>query len=296
MSNPLSHISSLVIVAGLSGAGKSRALDILSDLGFYTVENLPIAMLPELVELAKSDPTKFFRTAVLPDIDSADKIFGLLNYLSSLGGAQEKVFLLFLDSETDTIVRRYSETRRPHPAYSVATDPGIEPAIFREKERLEPLRARANLVIDTTKLTVHDLKRELTAAAKQFLNAKPEVSVNLLTFGFKHGLPQEADLVVDVRFLPNPFFIDELREKTGLDAPVSDYVLAHKEATEFLDRYSSLVNYLLPHYILEGKAYVTIGVGCTGGKHRSVAIAEALSQMINSSDCRVTVKHRDIHK
>lgn len=296
MINPIGHISSLVLVAGLSGAGKSRALDILSDLGFYTVENLPVAMLPGLIDFSRSSPQKYIKTAVLPEIDSPDSARELDNFISSLGEGKSSVFLLFLHSETDVLVRRYSETRRPHPAYNASGDTGIESAIYRERERLEPLKSKADLVIDTTKMTVHDLKRELSDAMRQLCSVKAEVNVNLLTFGFKHGLPQEADLVVDVRFLPNPFFVDELREKTGLDAEVSKFVLSQREAGEFLNRYSELVNYLLPHYITEGKSYVTIGVGCTGGKHRSVAIAEALAQRISGTDCRVNVKHRDMLK
>lgn len=296
MINPVGHIASLVLVAGLSGAGKSRALDILSDLGFYTVENLPVAMLPGLIEFSKKNPEKYVKTAILPEIDSPESVQELDKFIAGLGEGKDRAFVLFLHSETDTLVRRYSETRRPHPNYSAASDTGIEAAIFREKERLEPVKSRANLVIDTTKMTVHDLKRELSEAMRNLFSVKAEMNINILTFGFKHGLPQEADLVVDVRFLPNPFFVDELREKTGLEPEVSRFVLSQNEAQEFLSRYSALVNYLLPHYVTEGKAYVTIGVGCTGGKHRSVAIAEALAQRISGVDCRVNVKHRDMLK
>jgi UPF0042 nucleotide-binding protein len=203
--------------------------------------------------------------------------------------------LIFLDADTRSIVRRYSETRRPHPGFDPAKDKSLEETIQRERARLQPIKEAADLVLDTSSMNIHALKREL----RDFLQNLGTVSarsmlVNFLSFGFKRGTPIDCDLIVDVRFLKNPHFIEDLREQDGRDQPVRDYVFSSPDAAEFVRRYAELLSFLLPKYQFEGKAYLNIGVGCTGGKHRSVAIAEALSKTIDPSRYLVSVKHRDI--
>jgi UPF0042 nucleotide-binding protein len=293
----LAHIQSLVLIAGLSGAGKSHALDAFEDAGFYALDNLPVALLEQFLALSATHPGKYHKTALQLDIDSRDTLALLTAFLEKLGPAASKVKIVFLDAKTESIIKRYSETRRPHPGFDPNKDKSLEETIQRERSRLTEVRERASFIVDTSTTTVHDLRRELLA----YIDSLPAASnralrVNFLSFGFKYGIPIDCDLVVDVRFLPNPHFIDELREKTGLDAAVSDYVLQSTHAQEFLKHYCALIEFLLPRYAYEGKSYLNIGIGCTGGKHRSVALACALAQRISSPQCLISVKHRDHQK
>lgn len=295
MSAAQDSIRSLVIVAGISGAGKSTALNTLEDQGYYVIDNLPVSLVPETLRLARETPHKYAKTALLPDIDSREKLAQLLEILRPFQQNKEVLRLLFLDCRNEMIMKRYGETRRPHPGFDPARDKTIEEAIGRERNRFQPFRDAAHFVLDTTELTVHDLRREI----KQFTETIQQhparsVRVNFVSFGFKFGVPPDCDLIVDVRFLPNPHFVDALREKNGTDSDVRAYVLNTADSREFLKKYADLLNFLLPRYVHEGKSYINIGVGCTGGKHRSVALAEALSAAILPGDFHLSVKHRDV--
>jgi UPF0042 nucleotide-binding protein len=284
-----------VLVTGMSGAGKSHALDTLEDRGFYVLDNLPVPLFRQFLEFSGTSPAKYQRTALLLDIDTRDKLAELTKVLDEVDRKRTRVSFVFLEATTETIIKRYSETRRPHPGFDAAKDKSLEDTIQRERSRLQPLREIANLVIDTSNLSVHELRRELGG----FLDSLPFspgklMRVNFLSFGFKYGLPIDCDLVIDVRFLPNPHFVEELREKTGLEAEVREYVLRTPQAKEFTRLYSELLSFLLPQYAFEGKSYLNIGIGCTGGKHRSVTIAEALQKLIDPQLYLVSVKHRDL--
>ncbi len=279
----------------MSGAGKSHALDTLEDRGFYTLDNLPVPLFRQFLEFSRSSPAKYERTALLLDIDTRDKLAELTKLLDEIDPKRSLVKFVFVEATNDTIVKRYSETRRPHPGFDAIKDKSLEDTIQRERSRLQPLREIANIVIDTSSLSVHELRRELGG----FLDSLPFapgklMRVNFLSFGFKYGLPIDCDLVIDVRFLPNPHFVEELRERTGLEQVVRDYVLKTPAAQEFTTLYSELLGFLLPQYAFEGKSYLNIGVGCTGGQHRSVAIAEALQSLIDPKLYLVSVKHRDL--
>ena len=292
----LQHFDSLVIVTGVSGAGKSTAMHLLSDTGYYVVDNLPVPLLENFLKFSESAGSRFRKTALLLDIDSAENHKLLLSMLNARSSTTQNVRLIFLDADTSVVVRRYSETRRPHPAFDAEQDDSIQDAIFRERERLQPIKERADLVLDTSDCTVHELKRRL----REFLGTlgasnSYAMRVNFLSFGFKYGLPIDCDLVADVRFLTNPHFVESLRKLTGRNEAVRAFVFQSPDAQEFVSRYSNLLEFLLPKYQLEGKAYVNIGIGCTGGQHRSVAIAEALCANMAHQPYLISVRHRDIN-
>lgn len=295
----MSHINSLVLIGGTSGAGKSTALDILSDLGFSVIRNLPIALFSNFLELTKSNEAKYSKTALILDIDTSESLNEFFQVTSKLNDLEGKIYFVFLDSTNETIIRRYSETRRPHPEFEPLTDKTLNDTINRERTRLLPLKEKAHLSFDTTGLNRHDLKRELKKFVDSLsLTTSKYIRVNFLSFGFKWGLPLDCDLVADVRFLKNPHFVDELREKTGLESEVSSYVFESNDAHEFVKRYTELLHFLLPKYVEEGKSYLNVGIGCTGGKHRSVAIAERLAREadLEKLGYLVSVKHRDIER
>ncbi|MCB0332406.1 MAG: RNase adapter RapZ [Bdellovibrionales bacterium] len=296
MNREPSQIKTLVLVVGLSGAGKSTASRALSDFGFYSVDNLPVGLFDEFLSFATKPSSRFNQTCLLLDIASQEECSDFLRRLKELSSENIEVRVIFLDSDTDSIVRRYSETRRPHPAFESGTDTTLAATIQRERNRLQPIKEIANLVIDTSAVTVHDLKRLLRDAVDTFhVQAAHQLRINFLSFGFKYGVPRDCDLVVDVRFLPNPYFVEELRPLTGEDRAVSEYVLAHDAAQEFLEHYCELLDFLLPQYSYEGKSYLNIGIGCTGGKHRSVALAIELADRIRAShgEYLVSSAHRD---
>ncbi len=290
------HFESLVLVTGVSGAGKSTAMHLLSDTGYYVVDNLPVPLLANFLKFSEGAGPRFRKTALLIDIDSAENQQLLMPLFNARASAAPNVRLIFLDADTSVVVRRYSETRRPHPAFDPEQDDSIQDAIFRERERLQPVKERADLVLDTSDCTVHELKRRL----REFLGtlgtkaSNYGLRVNFLSFGFKYGVPIDCDLVADVRFLTNPHFVESLRTLTGRDDAVREYVFRSADAGEFVNRYRDLLAFLLPRYQLEGKAYVNIGIGCTGGQHRSVAIAEALCAGMANEPYLVSVRHRDI--
>lgn len=293
----LDHIDQLILVAGLAGAGKSSALDILEDLGFYAIDNLPVPLFTNLLELSRSSSARFGKTALLLDLESKENVAVLQLHLKKFPTLQAKRQILFLDCETARIIRRYNETRRPHPGFDPKIDKTLADAVERQREVLAPIKDLANILIDTTGLNIHDLKREI----KSFVDSLGEkharnVRVNFISFGYKYGVPLDCDLLIDVRFLKNPYFVDELRDKTGLDSEVQDYIAQSLDSKEFLEQYSKLLNFLLPRYVFEGKSYLNIGIGCTGGRHRSVALAEQVAAAIDQKHYFVSVKHRDINK
>lgn len=278
----------LLLVSGMSGAGRSSAARVLEDLGWFVIDNLPPKMLaPTLKLLAKHRSTD--RVAVVVDVRGG-KLFNQLAAAMSEAlalGADLKV--MFLESSDETLVRRFESTRRPHPLQAKA---GILDAIRRERDLLGDIRAQADLVIDTSNRSIHDLRRSITAAFEEGEPARLRATV--MSFGFKYGLPVDADFVADLRWLPNPFWIPELRDLRGIDAPVNDYVVAQEGAREFLDRFTAVIDLATEGYLREGKRFATIAVGCTGGKHRSVAIAENLAARLVKVGLEITVVHRDL--
>jgi UPF0042 nucleotide-binding protein len=278
----------LVVVTGMSGAGRSTALRVLEDLGHFCVDNIPPALIPQLIELLEKDG-ELSRAALGVDVRTGGFLEGASRVLDELIAGGHHVELLFLESQDNELVRRFSETRRAHP---LAPGGNLLSAIQRERERVAPLRARAGLIIDTTGLSVHDLRRSLVDYIARG-GARARMITRVVSFGFKYGLPVDADLVFDLRFLPNPHFVAELKPLTGLDEPVARFVLDAPEAKELLDDLSALLCKLLPRYEREGKAYLTICIGCTGGQHRSVAMAEALAAELRDRG-EVVIEHRDI--
>lgn len=282
-----------LIVSGLSGAGKSRTIDILEDLDFYCVDNMPVALIGRFAELCLATRGRYERVALVTDIREGSnfaELFSALDELSQLG-CEHKI--LFIEADVETIIKRYKETRRRHPlAPSTAS---LEASVREEINLLSPVRERADFVVNTTGLTLGKLHHEIHNI---FVggNASSSFSVNVMAFGFKYGIPIEADLVFDVRFLPNPFYIPELRTKTGLDTEVQDYVYGRSETTEFLKLLTQMVEFLIPRYVEEGKHSLTIAIGCTGGRHRSVSVAVALTQFISSLGFDASNSNRDIEK
>lgn len=296
MLSQLNHFSSLLLIVGLSGAGKTTVIGQLDDLGYYCVDSLPVSFIREfLIFSATTGSRRFKQTALLVDIDSEDSTTEFLKLIDEIGPLPTHVKLVFLEATTNTIVRRYSETRRPHPLVDPENDKSLTDTIQRERALLIRVKERANFSIDTSELTGQALRQEVRKYIESIaLGPVGRMRVNFLSFGFKHGAPFDCDLILDVRFIKNPFFVEGLREKTGIDAEVARYVLDLDESKEFLTRTVSYLNFLLPLYVKEGKAYVNIGLGCTGGQHRSVAIAEELRSRITVSDTVVSVKHRDL--
>jgi UPF0042 nucleotide-binding protein len=279
----------LVIVTGLSGSGRSATLKAFEDTGFNCVDNLPLALLPAFVEFARGSE-EAFRSAI--GIDIREKGFperfpALYGALKSQGLSLE---MLFLDASDQTIVRRFSETRRPHPLARGATP--LLDGIRRERTALAEVRKLADRIIDTTDYTVHDLRQTIERHYAAGDTGRPMV-ITLLTFGYKFGVPFDLDLLFDLRFLPNPHFVPELRPRTGEDPGVRDYIMAQPDSTEFLARLRGFIEYLLPRYRREGKSYLTIGFGCTGGRHRSVAISLMIAESLRQGGYDVIVKHRD---
>ena len=284
----------VVIVSGLSGAGKSRVAAVLEDMDFYCVDNMPLSMMPKFAELCLATHGRYERVALVSDVRSLENISGLFLTLDEVRKMGCVVRILFVEAEMETIVKRYKETRRRHPL-DMGGGRSLEDAVKAEIDILAPVREQADDIIDTTGLTLNRLQRRLFA---RFMEGQEDkaLNVNIKSFGFKHGLPIEADLLFDVRFMPNPFYIKDLQSKTGLEEPVRDYVFGHKQSREFFDRLCEMLNFLLPHYIEEGKRYLVVCIGCTGGKHRSVVIASALAEYLEKNGYPVDCIHRDIEK
>ena len=280
-----------VVVTGLSGSGKSTALKVLEDLGFYCIDNLPAALLPRFLELWQSSQEDIGRVALGIDVRERHFLHDVPGVFDELHEAGVQLEVIYLEASDDVLVRRFSETRRPHPA---AEGGAVADGIRRERDALRGVRELANRIIDTSAFTVHELR----AALRERLET-PEsgrMTISLVSFGYKHGLPTDADLALDCRFLPNPFFVEELRPKTGTDPDVAAYVLGRPDAQEFLEHVLALLRFTLPRYQHEGKSYLTIAIGCTGGRHRSVVLVEELRARLAALGHRVLVRHRDFER
>ena len=282
-----------VIITGMSGAGKSTVLKMMEDIGFYCVDNLPIPLLEKFVELSDSQNEELQKVALGIDARSGqalDELKGILERIRANGNTYE---VLFLDADDAVLVKRYKETRRNHPlAVGERVDKGIE----LERERLAFLKKHADYILDTSQLLTRELKAEIE---KIFLKNEDykNLFITVLSFGFKYGIPVDSDLVFDVRFLPNPYYVEGLRPKTGNDKEIQDYVLQFKEAHEFLEKLTDMVNFLIPNYVSEGKNQLVISIGCTGGKHRSVTLANELYKALsNKTEYGLKIEHRDIAK
>lgn len=278
----------VIIVTGLSGAGRSQASNVLEDLGYFVVDNIPYRLIPEVV--AHSNVAEGERSRVAVVVDSRGEVTadGLDTVLKGLQGQGISTTVLFLDADDGVLANRYMENRRPHPVHGDS----LEESIAREREAFEDIRGLADIIIDTSSTNVHEL-RELVSEAFVGEQTRRGMRVDVTSFGFKRGVPRVVDLLLDVRFLPNPHWEPDLRDLTGLDRDVKNFVLSQRDATEFLDRTKSLLDFLLPRYEAEGKKYLTIGIGCTGGKHRSVVLAEEIGKHLASVGAEVTVHHRD---
>lgn len=282
-----------LIVTGMSGAGKSRAIDALEDIGFYCVDNMPPKLITKMAELCHAAGSAFRRIAVVTDLRGGDLFYGLFEVLDTMQDTGLSYKLLFLDASDQELMRRYKETRRRHPLAEL-TAGGLSEAIRNERVLLSPARSRADYVIDTTHLSANGLRQRLTGI---FLDSiKNGMLVTVMSFGFKYGLPAEADLVFDVRCLPNPFYVDELKPRTGLEQDVQDYVMDAPESHELLTRLRELLAFLIPLYQKEGKTQLTVAVGCTGGKHRSVTFTERIYRSLSEQEQNIRVVHRDIGK
>ena len=279
-----------LIVTGLSGAGKSMAVNALEDIGFFCIDNIPVDLLPRIVDFALQGENQLSRVAVVMDVRGARNSDQLEQALADLDEKKIEYEILFLDDNSNTIQRRYKETRRQHPI-SVSDHVSIEEAIERERRLLQPLRSRAKYVIDTSLLSAAQNKERVCGL---FLDkGKSPMALTVVSFGFKYGLPQEADLVLDVRCLPNPFYVPELKNLTGMEQPVVDYVMAAPESQELLRRYESMLEYVLPLYVKEGKSQLMIAVGCTGGKHRSITFARKIGEFCQKLGYEPSIQHRD---
>ena len=277
------------MIAGLSGAGRSHFASNLEDLGWFVIDRLPAEIMRRGSELASATESNWNRVAFVAKADSTEG--ETLSAVNELRGMEDNLSLVFLDCSTETLVRRYKDSRRPHPLSSF---PKIEDAIEAERNMLASTRAEADLILDTTDLSVRDLREAIARLYEKEGDRGMQISVS--SFGFKHGVPRDADMQLDCRFLPNPYWVEELRDKDGLNREVQEFVLKQENVENFLTDLFSLLNYLIPAYENEGKSYLSVAFGCTGGKHRSVAIAEELSQMLKRNEIDVSTFHRDVNR
>ncbi|MEG1458051.1 MAG: RNase adapter RapZ [Acetivibrio sp.] len=282
----------LVIVTGMSGAGKSSALKMLEDSEFFCVDNMPIQFIPKMIKALCAQDSGIEKIALGIDVRSGQALLGMNGVLETLHQEQIPFEVLFLDAGNAVLVKRFKETRRTHPLTGVGR---VEKGIDLERKQLTYLKERADYIIDTSHLLIRELKSEID----KILFAKEGYSnflITILSFGFKYGIPADADLVLDVRFLPNPFYIPELKKKTGMDSEVFDYVMKSEAAGTFLNKLEDMLNFLIPNYILEGKNQLVIGIGCTGGKHRSVTLSRGIKKRLENSEYSIKLEHRDIEK
>ena len=282
-----------VIVTGMSGAGKSTALKMLEDMGYFCVDNLPIPLLPGFVQMLQNTDTEMKKVALGLDVRSGQDLSGLKENLEAMDRDRIGYEILFLDANDAVLVKRYKETRRQHP---LSGSGRVDTGIAKEREKILFLKMKATYILDTSKMLTRELRIELE---KIFVDGQSfcNLYITVMSFGFKYGIPQDADLVFDVRFLPNPYYIDTLREKTGTEAEVQDYVMQNDKGRIFLDKLKDMMEFLIPNYILEGKNQLVIAIGCTGGKHRSVTLANALYQLLDQEESYgVRIEHRDIGK
>lgn len=282
----------LIVITGLSGAGRTQAMQSLEDQGFFCVDNLPPTFLVKFAELCAQSRGKVSKAAIVCDLRGGEFFSSLSDALANLEKEGFRLEVLFLDASDETLIRRYKESRRRHP---LSPHGRVLDGIQAERQQLEELRIRADNIIDTTDLSAQQLRSQV---AELFCKAQglDQMAVSVISFGFKYGIPIDADLVMDVRFLPNPFYVEALRPLTGEHPLVKDYVFGNQMAQEFMEKYLALLEYILPNYIKEGKTHLVIGIGCTGGQHRSVAIAERVGQFLTEHQYAISVKHRDAAK
>lgn len=284
----------LVIVTGMSGAGKSRAMDSLEDIGFFCVDNMTPELIPTFVQILNNSGEIREKVAIAVDVRLGESFSQLFSTLDKLQNMNCEYKILFMDADNDVLLCRYQETRRKHPLSVADSSKPMQDIIAEERDMLKKARNIADFVIDSSFLSTAQLKERI---AKLFLDdISRTMKISVVSFGFKYGSPKDSDLLFDVRCLPNPFYIPELKSKTGLDTPVRDYVMSFDEAKKLEPKLTDLVTYLVPLYISEGKSQLTISVGCTGGKHRSVVFAEILYNAIKDKGFKVSVYHRDIHR
>ena len=282
-----------IIVTGMSGSGKSSAIDVLEDMGYYCIDNMPPELITKFTEICNQSKGKLDKVAFVADIRGGDFFMKLTEIVDQLRAEQINMKILFLDSSDDVIVRRYKETRRKHPLDEVSYG-NIRKAIETEREILVPIKSKADYYLDTSASTTAEFKERMYSI---FLDQEEEyMRIDVRSFGFKFGSLSEGDLIFDVRCLPNPFYVPELKEKTGLNSEVSDYVMQFDEAQQLLDKLDDLIDFLIPLYKKEGKAQLVIAFGCTGGKHRSVTFAEKVAAHLKGKGFKVRVSHRDINK
>ena len=283
-----------VIVTGMSGAGKSTALKMLEDMGYFCVDNLPVPLIPKMAELLSVPGTEINKAALGVDIRSGQNFYELKKILKELDRSGTRFEILYLESSDDVLIKRYKETRRFHPLSG--KDGRVEEGIKEERKRLKFLRERADYLIDSSHMLTRELRAELSkifVENKEFKN----LYVTVLSFGFKYGIPSDADLVFDVRFLPNPYYIEEMRPKTGNDREVREFVMNNEKSTQFLEKLEDMIRFLIPNYIIEGKHQLVIAIGCTGGKHRSVTLANELyEKLCEDENYGIKIEHRDIEK
>ncbi|NWF54131.1 MAG: RNase adapter RapZ [Syntrophaceae bacterium] len=284
----LKHLR-IVIITGLSGSGKSTASRALEDMDFFCVDNLPIALLPKFLDLSSASMGEYSKIALVMDLREKEFLRTYREVFSRLGAEGYQLEILFLEASDEVLVRRYSQTRRAHP---LAEGGGLVEGIQKEREVLAPLRSMATLVMDTSTFNVHQLQM----AIRELFGQRPRgrrMALTFLSFGYSYGIPQEADLVIDVRFLPNPFFVEDLKDLPGSDSRIHDFLMSFEDSREWIERFTAFLAYLLPRYEREGKAYLTVAIGCTGGRHRSVAVAEKMKGVFQD-DFPVRVRHRDL--
>ncbi len=283
----------LIILSGLSGAGKTTALKVFEDIGFFCVDGLPPSMFSRLISFFyDQNPSGYRGLALVWDIRQKDFLSDWKEFLNWANSQNLKPFIIFLDCEKDTLIKRYLTTRRPHPL-EVSCE-GLLNAIEKEKELLEDIKKDADLVIDTTHYSIHDLRRFLQEKCSSLFDKKTGLRIHIISFGYKYGIPMESDLVFDLRFLPNPYFVDELKPFSGKEKKVQEFIFSHEKEKEFLERLLNFIEFLLPLYASEGRYRVTISFGCTGGFHRSVAVAEMVYGFLKSKEYMVSLEHRHI--
>ncbi len=281
----------ILIISGLSGAGKSKAASFLEDMGFYIVDNMPAAMILKFAEFCTVSNGRYDRVALVYDVRTANSFTEFFEVLDKLKAMDCQCRMLFLEASPETVIKRYKETRRRHPLRDGADS--LEEAVRQERALMQPVKDRADYVVDTSRLSTAQLRSELLRLFDT-RGEKAGMTVNVTSFGFKYGLPMEADLVMDVRFMPNPYYIETLRPKTGLDRDVYEYVFKFQQTKDFMKRLEDLLTFVLPLYAEEGKTSLTLAVGCTGGHHRSVAVTHALTEFIHQQGYPVTENHRDL--
>jgi UPF0042 nucleotide-binding protein len=279
----------LVVVTGMSGSGKGTVLKTFEDLGFFCIDNLPVTLIPKFVEGINVSGGEVKHAALVIDVRSGERLQGLERLVGELRKSAFHLFVLFLEARDDVLVRRFSETRRPHP---LSGRRPLREAIRMERRRLRKLRELADYTIDTSDTTVHQVRSMVMERFRKHPRSS-ELNINLLSFGYKNGIPLEADLLFDARFLPNPFFVPRIKRLSGRDREVTKYLRSFPETKEFVKRVGDLLQYLLPNYLREGKSYLTVAVGCTGGRHRSVFVVEELAKLLKSRKRAIHVRHRD---